>query len=164
MRSSATKAPFLLLAILVGVAALMLFRTPVSRYNVTCTRAARLTCALEQIRPMSMRKSTTTLHPQTSAVVHVVSSRRGIVRVFLYLQSPGFSTFAAEFEGGDAGEAANAAARQLNAVLAGTTPATVTISAVAPLLYRRLAWSGLAVMGLLTLAGYREASRPTRAA
>jgi hypothetical protein len=151
--------PFVVLALLLGAGAVMLFQAPVTRYVVTCTRAAQLSCVLERTRGRGVRRSGVGLGPEASAVVRVVPGRRGSVRILLYLQSPQRELFAAEFEGGEAGEAANAAAARLNAVLAHSAPATVRVEAAPPVLYRRLAWTGLAVMGLLTLAGYREVRR-----
>lgn len=149
----------MLLALLLGIGALVLYRMPVRRYAVTCERTTRLACVLEQVRSSDTRRTSVTLGTNASAVVRIVPGRRGTVRVFLYLETPSNAVFAAEFEGGDAGENATAAATRLNQVLRSAAPAVAHVEAVPPPLYRRMAWSTLGVMGLLTLAAHRETRR-----
>jgi hypothetical protein len=90
-----------------------------------------------------------------SAVVHVMPQRRGSARVLLYLASPTREVFAAEFEGADAAATAEAAAARLNEVLRTSAPASARVEAEPPPAFRWMAWSGVAVTGLLIAAGYR---------
>ena len=150
-------APFVVLALLFGLGALMLYQAPVHRYVVACERTTQVACVLEQARTAGTQRWHVPLGPDASAVVRVMPQRRGPARVLLYLASPTHAVFAAEFEGEDAAAVASGAAERLNRVLRGTTPMAARIEAVAPPLLRWLAWGALGVMGLLILAGYREA-------
>ena len=91
-----------------------------------------------------------------STVVRVLPQRRGPARVFLYLTSPTGAVFAAEFEGVAALSSADAAAARLNHVLQGAAPAAARVEVTLSRVYRRLAWAGLGVAGLLIGAGYRS--------
>ncbi len=148
--------PLLVLAILLGLGAVMLYRAPVQRYVVACERTTQVACILEQTRSVGTQRLRVPLGANASAVVRVVPQRRGTARVFLYLESMPDAIFAAEFEGKDAATAAEAAAAQLNRVLKASTPAVARVDAVPPQLFRWFAWAALGVMGLLVLAGYRD--------
>jgi hypothetical protein len=148
--------PFLLLALLVGVGAVMLCRVPVQRYAVACERTTQVTCDLEQATAAKTQRQHVPLGPNPSAVVRVVPRRRGGPRVLLYLQSTVSDVFAAEFEGDNAAIGGEEAAAQLNRVLQGSAPASVSITVAPPPLFRWFAWGMLGVMALLVLAGYRN--------
>jgi hypothetical protein len=147
-------APFALLALLLGVCAVMVYRAPVQRYVVACERATQVVCVLEQGRNTASERQRIPLDPGSSAVVRLRPQRRGPARVLLYLESPAHPVFAAEFEGSAALLEAEAAATKLNTVLRTSTPASARIEAVPPPIFRWLSWAGLAVMGLLVVAGY----------
>jgi hypothetical protein len=147
--------PFLLLALLAGAAAVMLYRGPVQRYAVACERTTQVTCDLEQATAARTQRRQVPLGPNPSAVVRIVPRRRAGPRVLLYLRSAANEVFAAEFEGANAGIRGEAAAAQLNSVLEATAPASVRITVAAPPFLRWLAWSALGVMALLVLAGLR---------
>lgn len=151
--------PFLVLTLLLGLGTAMLYQAPVRRYVVACERTTRVSCILEQSRTGRAQRDLVPLDAGGSAVVRVMPQRRGRARVLLYLETPARSVFAAEFEGQDAAATAAGAAAQLNGVLQATTPMSARIEAVAPPLLRWLSWGALGVMGLLILAGYREARR-----
>jgi hypothetical protein len=118
---------------------------------------------LEQTRAARTQRTSVPIDAGASAVVRVEPRRRGGARTLLYLDTPARAVFAAEFEGGDAADAASRAAEQLNRVLRGTAP-RARIEVAPPPFLRWLAWGGLGVMGLLILAGYREARRRPAAA
>jgi hypothetical protein len=150
--------PFLLLALLVGAGAVMLYQAPVQRYVVACERTTLVTCDREQATAAKTQRWHVPLGANPSAVVRVVPRRRGAARVLLYLQSAATSdVFAAEFEGDKADIASAAAAAQLNRVFRASAPAAVRITAGPPPLFRWFAWGMLGVMGLLVLLGYRNA-------
>lgn len=145
-----------MLALLCALGAAMLYWVPVKGYAVSCVRTTDLACVLEQTGASGTRRTFVPLPAGAAAVVRIMPRRRGASRVILELQAPGRSVFAAEFEGADADSAADAAAAQLNAVLrARTAPARARITAAPPPVYKIGAWSGLAVMGLIILAGLR---------
>jgi hypothetical protein len=156
--------PFVVLAILLGLGAVMLYRAPIQRYVVACERTTHVACVLEQARATRTQRWHRSLGANASAVVRVVQPRRGTARVFLYIESAAGAMFAAEFEGNDADTDAEAAAAQLNRVLEGTTPGVARVEAAPPPLYRRFAWGALGVMGMLVLAGYRDVRARARAA
>jgi hypothetical protein len=148
--------PFLILAVLCGAAAVMLYRVPVQRYTVVCEQATQATCDLERATSARTQQWHVTLGPDPTAVVRFAARRRGGPRVFLYLRSTTSEVFAAEFEGGDAATAAEAAAAELNRTFHASVPGTVRITAAPPPYLRWIAWGALAVMGLLVLAGFRS--------
>jgi len=156
--------PFLILALLLGLGAVMLYRAPVRRYVVACERATQVTCDLEQATAVSTQRWHVPLGSDASAIVRVVPQRRGTARVFLYIESAAGAIFAAEFEGADASAAAGTAAAQLNRVLRASTPAVARVEVAPPPLFRWIAWGALGAMGLLVLAGYREVQSRARAA
>lgn len=162
LKFNAKLVPVLVLTLLLAAGVAILYRMPVQRYVVTCERTGRAACILEQSSGGRTSRTTVPVEAGTSAVVRYLSQRRGDPRVLLYLSSPARSDFAAEFEGGDAGENATRAAERLNAVLRGGTSATARIEAVPPPYLRWLSWGGLGVMALLTLALYRDARRRSR--
>src|SRR5882762_8752935 len=69
--------PFLLLALLVGAGAVMLYRVPVQRYAVACERTTQVTCDLERATAAKTQRQHVPLGPNPSAVVRVVPRRRG---------------------------------------------------------------------------------------
>ena len=151
------RALHVVLVLMLGAGAGMVWLLPVSRYTVRCTRSVEPQCALEQRRATG---ATTTLVPLppgdlATATVKIVVPRRSGPRVLLYLQSPARSYFAAEFEGSDAGDSAFAAARRLNAFL--TTPAAPHFVLVVrpPSIFRWLAGVALAVTALLVALASR---------
>jgi hypothetical protein len=143
---------------LLGGAA-MLVRAPVQGYAVTCTRAPQIHCTIERETSRGMQRSLVPLGADAAAVVRVEERRRGGSRVFLYLTSASREVFAAEFEGDDAIDDAQAAATTLNRVFAASGTATERIEARPPAYLRWLAWGALGVMALLVLAIYRELVR-----
>lgn len=153
-------AVFAVLAVLWVLGAAMLYWAPVRGYAVACERTTDLACVLERTGASGTRRTLVPLPGGAVAVVRILVQRRGASRVLLELQTPDQAIFAAEFEGADAGSAAEAAAAQLNTVLrAPVAPARARITAAPPPIYRIAAWSGLGVMGLIILAGVREARR-----
>lgn len=158
-RLDAKLVPYFVLTLLLGLGIVMLYQVPVRRYTVACERTAQATCILERSRAGRAYRTSVPLDSGASAVVRLMPQRRGSARVLLYLETPVRSVFAAEFEGADAASAAAGAAAQLNEVLQGTTRTAARIEAVPPPLLRWLSWGALGVMGLLILAGYREARR-----
>lgn len=152
------------LTLLLGAGAVMLHRAPVRGYVVTCERKSEVACTLEQERSTGVQRWEVPLDSGASAVVRVVQQRRGNTRVLLYLETPARAIFAAEFEGGDAADAATRAAHQLNRVLRGTTSGTARVEATPPPLLGWLAWGALGIMGLLIVTGFRDALRRRAAA
>ena len=153
-------AVLVVLATLCAAGAAMLYLAPVHGYAVTCERTTDLTCVLERTNASGTRRIVMPLPRGAAAVVRIVPRPRGASRVMLQLEAPDQSVFAAEFEGADANDAADAAAAQLNTVLRGrTAPGRVRITAAPPATYKVAAWSGLGVMGLVVLAGVRETRR-----
>ena len=151
--------PYLVLTLLLGLGGVMLYKVPVHRYVVACERTTRASCVLEQTGASGALRTYVPLDPGASATVRVMPQRRGDARILLYLATPARAVFAAEFEGGDAADAATQAAEQLNRVLRAATPGKARVEAVPPPLLRWLSWGGLGFMGLLILAGYRETRR-----
>ena len=160
MENRAIRALFACLTVMLVLGAVMLYRAPVRRYVVTCEHTSRLACGLEQTTSSGVQRWDVLLDTGASAIVRVVRQRRGNSRVLLYLATPTRTNFAAEFEGGNAVDAATQAADQLNRVLRGTTPGTARVEAAPPPLLRWFSWGALAVMALLIITGYRSALRP----
>jgi hypothetical protein len=152
-----------LVAILLGLmllgGAAMLLLAPVHGYGVTCRKAQQISCTIEREESGGIQASQVPLGPDAAAVVRVEPRRRGGSRVFLYLTSGSREAFAAEFEGGDAIDDAQAAATRLNRVFAASGAATERIEVRPPAYLRWLAWGTLGVMALLVLAIYHEMSR-----
>ena len=166
--------PFAILAVLLGLGALLLYRAPVHRYAVACERMPTevVSCVLEQTAAPGTQHWQVPLGPDARAIVRVRAQRRGPARVLLYLEAPGRApVFAAEFEGADAATDAETAAAQLNPVLqrqesTGASAAApplggraARVQAVAPASLRWMAWGGLGVMGLLIVAACRHVVR-----
>lgn len=154
---------FLVFALLLGAAAVMVYRMPVQRYVVACERTTQVACTLEQATNTETRRWNVALGADATANVRLMPQRRGGPRVLLYLTSAAGAIFAAEFEGGDAVITAEAAAAQLNQVLRASTPGSTRVVAAPPSLFRWAAWGMLAVMGLLIIAGYRNVSSSEKA-
>lgn len=146
---------FLILALLCGLGALMLYRMPVQRYVVMCERTAQVSCVLEQTTSEKTQRWNVPLAADVSAVVRVVPQRRGPPRILLYLESAAGAIFAAQFEGADAADAAESAAARLNGVFRGSAAGYARIEAAPPPYYRWLSWGVLGVMALIILAGFR---------
>jgi hypothetical protein len=159
---------FLVLALLLGLGAVLLYRVPVQRYVVACERTTAtppVVCILERARTTGTQRWQVPLGPDARAVVRIMPRRRGYGRVLLYLESAASkAVFAAEFEGAGAAVEAEAAAAQLNRTLSAAGPAVGRIEVSPPPIFRWAAWSALGVMGLLVLAGYRHTRLPARAA
>jgi hypothetical protein len=162
-------APLVVLAVLLVLGAVLLYRAPVHRYVVACEQTTSdVVCVLERQQAGARGEGTqrwrVPLGTDASAAVRNMPQRRGPARVLLYLESPGRGApvFAAEFEGADASADAAAAAAQLNRVLRGTAGpgAAARVEAAAPPILRWVAWAGLGVMGLLVLAAYRHVRAP----
>ena len=166
--------PLAILAVLLGLGALLLYRAPVHRYVVACERMPTedVSCVLEQTRSPGTQHWQVPLGPDARAIVRVRAQRRGPARVLLYLEAPGHApVFAAEFAGADAATDAETAAAQLNPVLrrqeaSGASASTprpgvraARVEAVAPPSLRWMAWGGLGVMGLLIVATCRHVVR-----
>lgn len=150
------------LLLMVAGSVTMLLRAPVTEYTVTCTRAPSAQCTLARGGQLAA-SARATIVPLTSvdaASVRYLSPRRGQTRVLLYLDGRPLARFAAEFEGGDAVDDADSAARRLNAFFRHPDSQAVRIDARAPRLIRILSWLGVAVMTLLVFVAVRAILRP----
>ena len=151
------------LLLMVAGSVTMLLRGPAMEYTVTCTRAPSAQCILAR-RGRLAASAGATIVPLTSvdaASVRYLSPRRGQMRVLLYLDGRPQARFAAEFEGGDAVEDANRAARRLNAFFRHPDSQAVRVDARPPRLNGILSWLAFAVMTLLVFVAVRAILRPT---
>ncbi|MFZ5531572.1 MAG: hypothetical protein ACOY4U_11065 [Pseudomonadota bacterium] len=154
----------ILLGLMVPGAAAMVHWGPVRGYVVACEKRAAITCVLERDTATGMQRRHVALGTDARAVVRVQPVRRGPARVLLYLASASGEVFAAEFEGSDATAAAADAVAQLNRAFAATGPATARIEARPPAHLRWLLWGGVAFLGLLAWASWRELRKPDESA
>lgn len=148
------------LLLMVAGSAIMLLRGPVLEYTVTCTRTPSAQCSLARRGRRAASESIVPLSSVDAASVRYLSPRRGQMRVLLYLDGRPDSRFAAEFEGVDAVDDANLAARRLNAFFRHPDSQAVRVNARAPGLNGVLSWLALLVMTLLVFIAVRALLRP----
>ncbi len=151
----------LLAAMLVGATA-MVYWLPVYGYGVACEKSEQIACSLERETSNGREIRTLALSTEVVATVNVQPRRRGVSRVFLYLNSSSPAVFAAEFEGGSAVAEAETAAATLNRAFNSTNPASARVEARTPSYLRWLAWGGICLLAMLVLAICRELFRSER--
>jgi hypothetical protein len=137
--------------IVLGVFAFLASDTVIA-YGVSCSRETG-SCVLEQRRFMKSSSFTLPLNNVTAAAVDTARGGRGQgERIFLVLVASGKHVFAAEYEGWNAREDAEAGAHQLTTFLGNPVQRTIALEVTNPVLYAA-AWIGGALCMLLVIGG-----------
>jgi hypothetical protein len=137
--------------IVLGVFAFLAYDTVIA-YDVSCSRETA-SCVLEQRHFMKTSSVTVPLTTVTAAAVDTARGGRGQgERDFLVLVAGGKRVFAAEYEGWNRREHADAAAHELMTFLGNPTQRTLAIEVTNPLLYAA-AWIGAALALLMVIGG-----------